>query len=184
MSWRVVLWLLALAASAAACGGSDSSPKENAIPQTSHVITVSSTAFGDGQAIPARFTCDGDGETPPLAWTNVPKDAAALALVVDDPDAPNGTFVHWVVLDLPPDTVGLQPDTVPSGAAQAKNSAGKASYASPCPPSGTHHYRFTVYALSKRTGLSDGADTDTALAAIRSAATAQGRLVGTYEHSS
>lgn len=147
------------------------------------MITVSSSAFQDGQAIPARFTCDGDGAPPPLAWDNVPKDAAALALVVDDPDAPRGTFVHWVVLDMPVETTALDAGGVPSGAAQAKNSAGKASYYGPCPPSGTHHYRFTLYALSQRTGLSDGADMHDALDAVESSATAQGRLVGTYKRS-
>jgi Raf kinase inhibitor-like YbhB/YbcL family protein len=179
----VTLWLLALAASVMSCGGGDSSTKEEAIPEAPEMITVSSSAFQDGQPIPARFTCDGDGDPPPLAWDHVPKDAEALALVVDDPDAPKGTFVHWVVLDMPVETTALDAGGVPSGAAQAKNSAGKASYYGPCPPSGTHHYRFTLYALSQRTGLSDGADVDEALDAVESSATAQGRLVGTYERS-
>ena len=147
------------------------------------MITVSSSAFQDGQPIPARFTCDGDGDSPPLTWDDVPEDALALALVVDDPDAPKGTFVHWIVLDIPIGAPELSAGTVPSGAVQAKNSAGKASYFGPCPPSGTHHYRFTVYALSQRTGLSDGADMDKALDAVTSTAIAQGRLVGTYERS-
>jgi Raf kinase inhibitor-like YbhB/YbcL family protein len=147
------------------------------------MITVSSSAFQQGQAIPTRFTCDGDNDAPPLRWDSVPEDAAALALVVDDPDAPGGTYVHWVVLDMPVETTGLDTGAVPSGAAQAKNSAGRASYAGPCPPSGTHHYRFTIYALSKRTGLSDGAALDKALDAVEATATAQGRLVGTYERS-
>jgi len=172
-----------MVASVVACGGGDSSTKEKAVPEAPDMITVSSSAFQDRQPIPARFTCDGDGEAPPLAWADVPTDAAALALVVDDPDAPNGTFVHWIVLDIPAQTTGLEAGAVPSGATQAKNSAGKASYAGPCPPSGTHRYRFTVYALSRLTGLSDDADTTQALAAIKSAATAQGRLVGTYKRS-
>lgn len=144
------------------------------------VITVSSPAFRNGEPIPARFTCDGEGEAPPLAWTGVPEDAEALSLVVDDPDAPRGTFVHWVVLDLPVSVTGLAGAAVPAGTVQARNSAGRSSYVGPCPPSGTHHYRFTVYALSRRTGLRDGADLEQALGAVRSAATATGRLVGTY----
>lgn len=143
-------------------------------------MTVTSTAFGDGAPIPRQFTCDGNGGPPPLTWEGVPKDAAALALVVDDPDAPRGTFVHWVVLDMPRATAGLD-GAVPSGAIQAKNSAGRASYFPPCPPSGTHHYRFTVYALSERTGLGDGVALEKALRAVASSATVQGRLVGTYE---
>jgi Raf kinase inhibitor-like YbhB/YbcL family protein len=110
----------------------------------------------------------------------VPRGAGALALVVDDPDAPRGTFVHWVVLDLPVGTAGLEASAVPSGAVQARNTAGRASYFPPCPPRGSHRYRFTVYALSQPTGLADGADLDEALGAVESTATAYGRLVGTY----
>jgi Raf kinase inhibitor-like YbhB/YbcL family protein len=144
-------------------------------------MTISSTAFGEGDPIPRRFTCDGEGDPPPLDWDGVPKATAALALVVDDPDAPRGTFVHWVVLDLPRATTGVDGGALPPGAVQAKNSAGRASYFPPCPPSGTHRYRFTVYALSERTGLRDGADLEKALRAVASSAAAQGRLVGTYE---
>jgi Raf kinase inhibitor-like YbhB/YbcL family protein len=115
-----------------------------------------------------------------LDWTGVPEGAAALSLVVDDPDAPRGTFVHWVVLDLPVEATGLSGPSLPPGSAQAKNSAGKASYFGPCPPSGTHHYRFTVYALSERTALGDGAGLEEALRAVTAAATARGQLVGTY----
>ena len=174
------LWLLVLVAAATACEGS--STKEAKVVHAPDVITVSSAAVREGQPIPARFTCDGDGQSPPLAWRGVPAGAAALALVVDDPDAPRKTFVHWVLLDMPVDTTGLEAGRVPAGAVQARNSAGHASYFGPCPPSGTHHYRFTVYALSKRTGLRDGAPLDEALRAVESTATAQGRLVGTYAH--
>jgi Raf kinase inhibitor-like YbhB/YbcL family protein len=152
-------------------------------------LAVTSTAFGDGEAIPARFTCDGQEVSPPLAWVagdgadGVAAQPAAWALVVDDPDAPGGTFVHWVVLDIPSRTHAVATGSVPSGATQAQTSAGSASYAGPCPPSGTHHYRFTVYALSAATGLPDGAPTDDALDAIRAKADAQGTLVGTYSRS-
>lgn len=150
--------------------------------QAPDMITVTSPAFENGQPIPARFTCDGDGdgEQPPLAWEGVPEDAAALALIVDDPDAPRGTFVHWVLLDMPVGTTELDSGAIPAGAVQARNSAGGASYFGPCPPSDTHHYRFTLYALSQRTGLDDGADLDDAVDAVESTATAQGQLVGTY----
>ncbi len=177
-----MLWLLALMATALSCAGGQSSTREEAAVEAPDVITVRSHAFRDGQPIPARFSCDGDGQSPPLAWDGVPGDAEALALVVDDPDAPRGTFVHWVVLDMPVGTTGVDADAVPSGAVQAKNSAGRPSYFGPCPPSGTHHYRFTVYALSRRTGLSDGAGLSKALRAVEATATAQGRLVGTYAH--
>jgi Raf kinase inhibitor-like YbhB/YbcL family protein len=145
-----------------------------------HSIIVTSPAFRDGRPIPARFSCDGDNVSPPLAWQGVPSAAKAVALVVDDPDAPRGTFVHWVLLDLAPDTSSLAQGSVPTGATQATNSAGKATYFGPCPPSGTHHYRFTVYALTSATGLPTGANLNRALKAINSSAIARGQLVGTY----
>ena len=172
--------LVALAAVAASCSGGQPTTPEESIVTARDAISVTSTAFRDGQPIPAQFTCDGKGGSPPLAWEGVPAGAAALALVVDDPDAPRGTFVHWVVLDIPLGTTAVQGGAVPAGGAQARNTAGHASYYGPCPPSGMHHYRFTVYALSRPTGLPDGAALDQALRAVGSAATAQGRLVGTY----
>ena len=176
--------LLLCAAGLAGCGGSassdppDADASAGAAPAT---ITVTSTAFDDGGTIPVRFTCDGDQTSPELAWTGGGK-PAAWALVVDDPDAP-GTFVHWVVLDIPVATRSLAEGAAPSGATQVANSAGSASYAGPCPPSGTHHYRFTVYALPDPTGLSGSADTDAAIAKVRSSATAEGTLVGLYSRS-
>lgn len=133
-------------------------------------MTVTSTAFEEGEAIPARYTCDGDGEQPPLTWEGVPAGASALALVVDDPDAPRGTFTHWVVLDLPVDTTGLDAGTLPRGSVQAENSGGTTSYYPPCPPRGVHHYRFTVYALTRPTTLPEGAGLDSALRALQSSA--------------
>lgn len=142
-------------------------------------ITVTSPAFEDGGAIPARFTCDGAGVSPPLAWSGVPDDASALALVVDDPDAPGGSYTHWVVVDLPADTASLDTGARPPGT-RIENSAGDASYAVPCPPSGTHHYRFTLYALDHRTGLDGDASLDEAYDAIESRTIGWGRLVATY----
>jgi Raf kinase inhibitor-like YbhB/YbcL family protein len=145
-------------------------------------ITVTSAAFDDGSPIPVRFTCKGDNVSPPLAWSGVPSGAAALALVVADPDAPGGTYIHWVVLDADPATTSVGEGEVPAGAGQARNSAKHARYDGPCPPSGTHRYRFTVFALRRGTGLPDGADLHTALASIDRLATARGTLVGTVAH--
>jgi Raf kinase inhibitor-like YbhB/YbcL family protein len=143
-------------------------------------MTVTSDAFTDGGAIPRRFSCDGPGEVPSLSWSGTPAGTVAHAIVVDDPDAPSGTFTHWVVLDLPADLHGLTDGTLPSGAVQAKNSGGRAGWYPLCPPSGTHRYRFTVYALKRRTGLADNAPLDAALRAIGADAIASGRLSGTY----
>jgi Raf kinase inhibitor-like YbhB/YbcL family protein len=172
--------LLALAAAGCAGAGGRGGAAPSAAVTAPMVITVTSPAFPDGHPIPTRYTCAGANSSPALAWRGVPEGAKAIALVVDDPDAPNGTFVHWVALDLSPTTTGVAAHSLPAGAVQARNSAGHASYTGPCPPSGTHHYRFTVYALRARTGLSTGAPTDSALRAVRRLAIAQGRLVGTY----
>ncbi|MCI0688571.1 MAG: YbhB/YbcL family Raf kinase inhibitor-like protein [Sporichthyaceae bacterium] len=141
---------------------------------------MTSTAFAEGEPIPSVYSCRGRDVSPPLAWSGIPSDAAALALVVDDPDAPRGTFTHWVVVDFPPSTAALAEGEVPSGGIQAVNSAGDARYLGPCPPSGTHRYRFTVYALSERLGLEAGAGLQEAQRAITEGAIAQGTLTGTF----
>lgn len=176
----LILFLAILMAGTTSCTGGQSPTTEVTPVEAPDVIRVASSAFREGQPIPEQFTCDGGGQIPPLSWDGVPEGANALALVVDDPDAPRGTFVHWVVLDMPVDTRGLDAGAVPRGAVEATNSAGQASWFPPCPPSGTHRYRFTVYALSDRTGLPGGAGLDRALRVVGSTATARGRLVGTY----
>ncbi|MEU4197328.1 YbhB/YbcL family Raf kinase inhibitor-like protein [Kribbella sp. NPDC026611] len=169
---RLLTLTTAILLLATACGGGE--PKEPATTAPAE-ITVTSTAFREGGAIPSKYTCDGIGAAPPLAWTGTPSDAKAIALVVDDPDAPNGTFTHWIVLDLPPTTTVLTEVDH-----QANNSEGKPEYTPFCPPSGTHHYRFNVYALSQATNLADGSSLDEALKAIDSTTIARGRLTGVY----
>lgn len=139
-----------------------------------------SPAFGAGAAIPARFTCHGIDTPVPLTWTGVPHNAASVALVLDDPDAPGGTFTHWVVFNLPPSAGGIAGGNLPAGAAEARNSNGHAAYYGPCPPSGTHHYRFTVYAEPHRLPLRAGAPLGQALHTIQAGAVASGRLTGLF----
>lgn len=142
------------------------------------MIQVTSTAFRDGSVIPERFTCRGAGDVPDLAWSGVPAEAPALAVVVDDPDAPRGTFVHAVWFDLPASTASW-PEGGPGGTAKAaRNSGGRTGWYPPCPPSGTHHYRFTVVALREPLGLDDGADHASVIDAINNQAVAKGTLVG------
>ncbi|WP_328522478.1 YbhB/YbcL family Raf kinase inhibitor-like protein [Kribbella sp. NBC_00359] len=169
--WTTVLFLTA------GCGGGDAKEPATTAPAS---ITVTSTAFTDGGPIPRKYTCDGDGVSPPLAWTGLPAGTGALAIVVDDPDAPRGTFTHWVVLDLEPTTTSIAEGQLPPAAKQAANSAGKSAYFGPCPPSGTHHYRFTIYALSEATGLPGGTKLDEALKAIDSKSIARGRLTALF----
>ena len=121
-------------------------------------MTVSSSAFGEGEPIPERFTCDGDGVSPPLAWTRVPHGAHSLVLVVDDPKA--GHFVHWTVLDIPPTVTAVEEDDAPRG--ETDNSLGEEGWTGPCPPEGDgeHEYLFAVYAVDGPLGLDEGASHD------------------------
>jgi Raf kinase inhibitor-like YbhB/YbcL family protein len=162
----------------AGCGffGDDVTEPARTAPAT---LVLTSSAFEDGGTVPQRYTCTGRNESPPLQWSGVPDDAGSLALVVTDPDAPGGTYVHWVVFNLDKTTRSLSPGALPAGTRQARNSAGHARYDGPCPPNGTHHYRFTVYALRTPTTLDDGIDTTRALDAIDAKAIGRGTLVGT-----
>lgn len=159
----------------AGCGGG-AEVKSDAPRQ----IRVTSSAFAADAPIPTAYSCKGDNIAPPLAWTGIPSGAREIALVVDDPDAPSGTYTHWILFGLAPSTASLAEGVVPAGAKQARNSAGHPAYDGPCPPSGTHHYRFTIYTLDAPIDLADGASKDAALDAISDHATAQGRLVGTF----
>ena len=116
---------------------------------------LASSAFRAGDAIPREFSCDGSNVSPPLAWADAPAGTAALVLLVDDPDARD--FVHWIVLDLPDADGSLPKDVSPSAASpqQGRNDFGNTGWGGPCPPSGTHHYRFTLTALSSKLGLAD-----------------------------
>jgi Raf kinase inhibitor-like YbhB/YbcL family protein len=188
VSHRQRAWWISAAAAVvvASCGEpSGSGDAEDLADQPlDAVITVTSPAFDDGAPIPPEFSCDGDDVSPPLSWEGVPAGAVELALVVDDPDARNGPYVHWVLFGLDPSSSGLEKDEVPAGARQAKNSAGDAEYKGPCPPGGddAHTYRFTVYALGEALTVGDGAGTGDALAAVSDAAVAKGTLTGTFDH--
>ena len=154
-------------------------------------ISVKSSAFGQNQLIPRRYTGDGDDVSPPLTWSGIPAEAKQLALVVDDPDAPTRKpWVHWVIYAIPPEMDGL-PEGIPTtevasspaGARQGKNSWGTISYRGPAPPPGhgTHHYHFRLYALDAQLSLGPGADKQALLDAMSGHILAQGELVGTYE---
>jgi Raf kinase inhibitor-like YbhB/YbcL family protein len=175
--------VLLLVAALAACSSSHPSKKPAApgaaAPTT---ITVTSTAFREGATIPAAYTCKGAGTSPPLAWSGLPSSARSVALVVDDPDAPNGTYTHWVLWDIPTGTTSIAEGAVPPGARQGTNSGGHRGWDGPCPPSGTHHYRFTVYAEPKLPNLADGSPLTTTLPALRGHAVGQGRLTALVAH--
>ena len=149
-------------------------------------LDVRSSAFEEGGAMPARYTCEGLDISPPLTWSSVPNGTRSFALIVDDRDAPGGAFVHWVIYNLPPDKQRLSRDvpnqrTLPSGALQGKNGAGSIGYTGPCPPNGTHRYFFKVYALDTELDLGAGATKEEVVSAMEGYVLARGRLLGTYQ---
>lgn len=110
-------------------------------------MRITSPAFKHNTFLPKDYSCDGKGVNPPLIFEDIPEEAKSLALIVDDPDAPMGTFVHWVVYNIPPTTTGVEENRVPSGSLQGKSGTGQPGFVGACPPSGQHRYFFKLYAL-------------------------------------
>jgi Raf kinase inhibitor-like YbhB/YbcL family protein len=149
-------------------------------------IKVTSPAFEEGGLIPPKYTCDGVDISPPLQWEAVPEGTKSIALISDDPDAPVGTWVHWVLFDLPAETKELAENiptdrTLPNGAKQGTNDFRKIGYGGPCPPGGTHRYFFKIYALDTRIELSAGATKRELLKAMEGHVLGQGQLMGKYK---
>jgi Raf kinase inhibitor-like YbhB/YbcL family protein len=141
-------------------------------------VELTSGSFGEGEPIPLRHTCDGDDLSPPLAWTDVPSEAASLALLIDDPDAPGGSFTHWSAWALDP-AAGLgEGENAPL---EGRNDFGTMGYRGPCPPPGRpHRYVFRLYALDGDPGLERGADRRAFEQALAGRTLATAELVGTY----
>jgi Raf kinase inhibitor-like YbhB/YbcL family protein len=143
-------------------------------------LNLTSDAFANGQSIPAKYSCIGKNISPALAWNDPPAGTKSFALIVDDPDAPMGTWVHWVLFNLPADARNLQESADTSAVSVGKNSSGNMHYDGPCPPSGTHRYFFKLYALDSNLSLSPGATKEQVLKAMDSHILAQGELMGTF----
>lgn len=150
-------------------------------------IELKSSGFQNGGDIPRKYTCDGTDVSPPLRWENAPVGAKAFALIPDDPDAPVGTWVHWVIYDLPGETKELAEglkaaDTLPNGAKQGMNDFRKVGYGGPCPPPGpAHRYFFKLYALDAETKLKPRAAKQQLLDAIKGHILAEAQLMGRYK---
>ncbi len=144
-----------------------------------------SPAFENKTKIPSRYTCSGEDLSPELEWRDAPDGVVSFALIMDDPDAPIGTWIHWVIYNIPSDNSGL-PEAfgknreLVDGILQGKNSAGKAYYNGPCPPSGTHRYFFKLYALDTMLDLPEGATKPEVLKAIQGHMVGMAELMGTY----
>ncbi len=148
-------------------------------------MKINSTAFAEGATIPRKYTCDAENVSPPLQWTEVPSGAKALALIADDPDAPSGTWIHWVAFNLPGGSAGLSEGVKPQaslegGATQGTNSFRKVGYGGPCPPSGTHRYYFRLYALDAVLSLKSDAGAREVQAAMKGHMLAEAALMGRY----
>ena len=150
-------------------------------------LQITTPAFAAGQPIPRRHTGEGQNLSPALQWSDVPPAAKSLALICDDPDAPMGTWVHWVIYDLPPATAGLSEDVPKSpelanGARQGVNDYNRIGYGGPCPPPGKpHRYFFKLYALDTKPDLKPGLTKKDLLKAMEGHVLAEGQLMGTYQ---
>jgi Raf kinase inhibitor-like YbhB/YbcL family protein len=143
-------------------------------------LTLTSDAFANGQSIPAKYSCVGKNLSPALAWNEPPAGTQSFALIMDDPDAPMGTWVHWVLFNIPVSTLSLQEGMDTGTMSAGRNSSGNMSYDGPCPPSGTHRYFFKLYALDATLSFSPGATKEQLLAALKGHILAQGELMGTF----
>jgi Raf kinase inhibitor-like YbhB/YbcL family protein len=158
------------------------SKKEISFPKTlSKIMKISSPAFENNSKIPEKYTCDGENVNPPLKIEGVPKEAKSLVLIVDDPDAPMGTFLHWLVWNIPPETNFIEENSLPERAIQGKNDFGKENYGGPCPPFGTHRYFFKLYALDKILDLPPGSNLKEVEKAMDGHILDQDQLVGLYQ---
>ncbi len=173
---RVSIALLSILLMLSGCGSSRSGPDLAE-------LTLTSLAFGDEDPIPERYTCDGDDVSPQLAWEDVPDSADSLVLIVDDPDAPGGVFVHWVVYDIPPGIGGFGEgaDPIGLGARVGVNDFGQPTYDGPCPPEDEHRYFFKLFAVDLELGDLDQPDANQVLALLEGHLVGTGGLMGTYE---
>ena len=148
-------------------------------------LQLSSSAFANGGVIPTQYTCNGAGESPPLAWTGVPENAKSLAVIFEDPDAPSGNFVHWVVYNIPATKKGMNGKKAgrlfPGGGEEGMNGAGKMGYLGPCPPPGSpHHYHFKLFALDTNLNLGLQPDSKSVRDAMKDHVIASTQFVGMF----
>jgi len=163
----------------AVLGNAVSQERSEIMKVSTETINVTSTNFKEADMMDSKYTCDGKNISPGLNWLNAPKETKSFAVSVIDPDAPSGDFVHWLIYNIPPDTMSIpEGGPVPAGAKEATNDFGKKGYGGPCPPSGTHRYYFTVYALD--TDNLNIADKRDFMRNMDQHAIARGHIMGKY----
>lgn len=143
-------------------------------------MKITSSAFGHNQKIPSKYTCNGDNISPPLSFSEVPQNTISLVLIMDDPDAPNGYWVHWVLFNIPPDTVELAENSSPLNAVKGTTSFGRTGYGGPCPPAGEHRYFFKLFALDTSLNLDQKVTKEGMESAMKGHVISQAELVGLY----
>lgn len=143
-------------------------------------MKIISSAFENNGRIPSKYTCNGENINPPLEIADVPENTKSLLLIVDDPDAPMGTWVHWVVININPDITEIKENSVPDGGREANTTFGKPGYGGPCPPGGTHRYFFKLYALNKMLEIDKSRDKESVLIQMEGSILASAELIGFY----
>lgn len=146
------------------------------------IMKIESSAFKQNQNIPSVYTCDDKDISPPLKISEVPDGAKSLVLIMDDPDAPSGTWVHWVVWNINPSINEILEGSIPEGGVESVTSFGKSGYGGPCPPSGTHHYFFKLYALDQMLELDSSSKKEDLEKAMEGHIIDQTELIGLYSH--
>jgi len=183
-----VAWALTLAFVGALSGDAwMNSRVPRAEAESAPRLSIRSPAFSDGGRIPRQYTCDGADSSPPVEWTGAPEKTRTFALVCNDPDAPRGDWVHWVVFDLPATSKGLPENAAPNGreklagsGTQGRNDFGKIGWGGPCPPSGSHRYTFRLYALDTELGLAPEATREQLVKAMQGHVLAQAQMTASY----
>ena len=143
-------------------------------------LIIRSSAFKPNELIPSKYTCDGLNINPDIEVDNIPETTKTLALIIEDPDAPSGTFYHWVIWNIPP-TNNIKENSAPG--TEGKNSAGKNTFTGPCPPTGSHHYHFKIFALDSELDLPHDTDAKKLLSAMQKHIISSGELIGLYKRS-
>jgi len=149
-------------------------------------MEIKSSSFNHEEMIPSKYTCDGQNISPPLAWSGAPKETNSFALICDDPDAPAGTWVHWVIFDIPADVNSLpekvvKQEVIAGLGKNGKNTSRHYGYDGPCPPSGTHRYYFKLYALDTMLNLNAGLSKEELLKAMKGHILVEAQLMGRYK---
>ena len=178
---KVTLLFFALILLGASC---ESINNQQLIISNSSSMTLSSPAFAHNQTIPSKFTCDGADVSPPLEISDVPAAAKSLVLIVDDPDAPRGDWVHWTLWNIDPKTTQIEENSVPSGATQGVTDFGQPGWGGPCPPNGNHRYFFKLYALDTTLDLKPSARKSLLEEALTGHILDQSELIGPYQRPS